>query len=216
MSNITNLAPKLENIETLASNLRHLMQSNMISECELARQTDIPQPTIHKILTGKTTDPRASTLKSIADFFEISIEELLTGNPSTHNNSKTQAIAIISWADCLNADNFIKNLTPSNWNNWVVTEFLSKNAYGLISKPCMEPRFPRKTILIIDPDLTPEDGDIVLVHYANTQEATLREMTIDGPSKLLVRISDHSEQAALDDSTKILGVLVKSTISYHS
>src|SRR5579863_6988609 len=79
VSSLSNVAIKIESVENLTDNLRHLMQLKDISEAALARKTAIPQPTLHKILAGKTNDPRASTLKALADFFEISIDELLTG-----------------------------------------------------------------------------------------------------------------------------------------
>src|SRR3990167_4538826 len=176
-----NLATEFETIENLTTNLRHIMKLKGITEAELARKTHIPQPTLHKILSGKTNDPRASTVKSLADFFDISIDELLTGAPSTKSQntaSKTQSIPIISWGQCIDATNYIKNLTPTNWSCWIVSEFLSEHAYALTSKPCSDLRFPKGTVLIIDPKITAEDGDMVIVHYPNTQEATLREISI--------------------------------------
>lgn len=215
-SHIT-LATKSDNFDTLANNLRYLMHSKNISECELARRTYIPQPTVHKILTGKTTDPRASTLKSLADYFEISIEELLTGNQAVpHSNSKTQSIVILSWKECIEGTQFINNLTPANWTHWTVTEFISSHAYALVSKASMEPRFPKKTTLFIDPAIKPEDGDIVVVFYPNTDEATLRELSIDGPTQLLLPLNDTGNVTQLDKDIKILGVLVKSSFSYFS
>ncbi|MHB1948961.1 MAG: helix-turn-helix domain-containing protein [Gammaproteobacteria bacterium] len=216
MSNHLNLASNPESIDTLAINLRNLIQSKSVSECELARRTNIPQPTIHKILTGKTTDPRASTLKALADFFEISIEELLTGSRYTQNNTKTQSVAILSWKECIEGVNFVKNLSTSNWKNWIVTEFISPYAYALISKSSMEPRFPKKTTLIIDPDIKAEDGDIIVVHYPNTDEATIRELSIDGPTQLLLPLNETGSVTEYEKDIKILGVLVKSSFSYFS
>ena len=53
----------------LLKNLYMFMQRHSVTEAQLARATEIPQPTIHKILSGKTTDPRISTLQSIANYF---------------------------------------------------------------------------------------------------------------------------------------------------
>lgn len=36
----------------------------------------MPQPTIHRILTGESTEPRLSTLKPLADYFGVSVSEL--------------------------------------------------------------------------------------------------------------------------------------------
>ena len=57
-------------------NLQELMHAKDISEAELSRQTSIPPATIHKILSGKTSDPRISTLKTLADFFQVTLYQL--------------------------------------------------------------------------------------------------------------------------------------------
>ncbi len=207
-----------EQHDLLIHNLRALMRKACINEAELSRRTSIPQATVHKILAGKTEDPRASTLKILSNFFDISIDELLTGDPvpmGTKNSVVVaQSIPVISWKECINSQQFTSKLTPTNWDKWVVSEFLSKHPYALLSKPSMAPRFPKDTVLFIDPDATPKDGDHVVVLYSDTDEATLREFSIDGPTKLLLPLNPNGDLTKLDKSVKIGGVLVKSSFAY--
>ncbi|OGT63277.1 MAG: hypothetical protein A3E85_06010 [Gammaproteobacteria bacterium RIFCSPHIGHO2_12_FULL_45_12] len=195
------------------------MDERNITEAELARRTNIPQPTLHKILSGKTGDPRASTLKALADFFGVTIDMLLTGSasvpPMTTTAANTQSIAIISWSDCLEASKLIRTLDSVSWDNWITTEYSSTNAFALTSKPSMEPRFPIGSTLIIDPNITPEDGDLIVVHFPNTSEATLRELSIDGPVKQLVPICKNSSPETFSAEIRDLGVLVKSIFKFH-
>lgn len=204
--------------DLLIHNLRILMKKAGLNEAELSRKTHIPQATMHKILAGKTEDPRASTLKTLSDFFGISIDELLNGSftaGDTRNATVTaQSIPVISWKDCIHVAQFTAQLTPHNWERWAVSEFLSKNAYALASKPSMAPRFPKDTILFIDPDMTPEDGDYVIALYAGTTEATIRELSTDGPVRILLPLNPNAEPTPLDKHVKILGVLVKTSFSY--
>lgn len=218
MAHNLNLASTLTPNESLASNLRKLMQSHVINECALSRKTEIPQSTLHKILSGKTNDPRASTLKSLSDYFGISIEELLYGAPATRSqiiSAQTQSIAVISWSDCINAQAFIDTLTPTNWGKWIVSEPLSKNAYALISKPSIEPRFPKGTIFIVDPTGIPEDGDLLIVYFTNTTEASIRELSIDGPSKLLLPLCPNSSITPLNNEIKILGIVTQTRFFFE-
>lgn len=213
---MTNLATPITTIDGLTATLRKLMSEINISEAELARRTNIPQPTLHKILSGKTEDPRASTLKSLASFFNVSIDALLSASidSNTHaGDAKTKSIAIISWVDCLN--NVSDNLNSTNWDHWITTEHTSAGAFALSSKPSMEPRFPKGSILIFDPNMTPEDGDLILVHFPNTPEATIRELILDGPSKQLATICNRSTADSFDPDIKVLGVLVKSVFRFH-
>lgn len=218
MTTAHNIIERSVGHDLLIHNLRALMRKLGINEAELSRRTDLPQATVHKILAGKTEDPRASTLKTLSDFFGISIDALLSGDPASTNiksaAATAQSIPVISWRECINVTQFTTNLTPTNWNKWVVSEFLSKHAYALASKPSMAPRFPKDTVLFIDPDAVPKDGDHVIVLYSDTDEATIREFSTDGPTRLLLPLNPNAEPTKLDNHVKILGVLVKTSFSY--
>jgi transcriptional regulator with XRE-family HTH domain len=54
------------------------MTGREISENELARRTGVPQPTIHRVLSGRVADPRDGTLRPLATFFGVSVEQLRT------------------------------------------------------------------------------------------------------------------------------------------
>lgn len=220
MADMSNLATSFKSTDDLTNTLHRLMDERKITEAELARRTNIPQPTLHKILSGKTGDPRASTLKSLADFFGVTIDILLTGSTASAsttppNATKTQSIAIISWSECLQASKLLRTLNSTNWGHWITTEYSSTSAYALSSKPSMEPRFPKGSTLIIDPNISPEDGDLVVVHYPDTNEATLRELSIDGPVKQLIPICKNSPAEVFTPEIRELGVLVKSIFRFH-
>jgi transcriptional regulator with XRE-family HTH domain len=66
-----------ENNANLAKVLTHLASKKGLTSSELARQTGIAQPVIYRLMTGVTENPQILTLKPIADYFEISIDQLL-------------------------------------------------------------------------------------------------------------------------------------------
>lgn len=67
----------------LAKNIRDLMaRENGLSENQLARNTGVPQPTIHRILSSSVRDPRDSTLRPLAEYFGVTVEQLRTSLPS--------------------------------------------------------------------------------------------------------------------------------------
>jgi SOS-response transcriptional repressor LexA len=204
----------------LLKNLRHLMHLNNITEAELARQTNNPQATIHKIVSGKTADPRISTLQSIADYFRVTLDDLTQGSPSLSTESpiskiKTQFIPLINWDTCVESQKFLQSLSSTNWDNWIPTQNMSQHAYGLLTKASMEPRFPRGTMLLIEPQKTLVDGDLVVVHYPETQEATLRELLLDGPNQYLASINDRTEREVFKNSMKILGTMTEFRFSQN-
>lgn len=60
----------------VANNLQWLMTKARTNPHELQRATGVPQPTIHRILTGVSTDPRTQTLEPLARFFQVSVSDL--------------------------------------------------------------------------------------------------------------------------------------------
>jgi len=65
-----------------------LLADEQLSANALANLLHLPTPTIHRLLTGDVRDPRISTLTIIADFFAISIDQLIGKKPLGKNNLK--------------------------------------------------------------------------------------------------------------------------------
>ena len=76
----------------------------------------------------------------------------------------------------------------------------------------MESQFPSGTVFVVDTKCYPRDGDLVIVKYPDTEEATLRELTIDGPIKLLLPISDYADKEKLKSDIQIIGVIIHSRL----
>lgn len=199
--------------ETVAGKIRALMAEEFITEAELSRQTQIPQATLHKVLAGKTADPRCSTLAIIANRFNVSVDYLVGG--VRHNAVRKQvdvpiqSIPVLSWQDCARAKSVIAAIADSRHQQWVITEFVNDNAYALVTRNSMKRLFEVPTTLVINPDASPSDGDLVVVQYANTDEATLRAFSSDGPVVRLNPINDLSHSEELTDAMSIVGVVVQ-------
>jgi phage repressor protein C with HTH and peptisase S24 domain len=67
---------RMTNESLLRKNLDWLLKQSKASPYELQRATGVPQPTIHRILTGESNDPRTKTLQPLADHFGVSVEDL--------------------------------------------------------------------------------------------------------------------------------------------
>lgn len=203
--------------DIIASKLKLLMkQHNNISATELARQTNIPQPTLHRLLSGETVDPRVSTLNTIASFFSVGVDYFLTNTPpSTHKQSSTH-IPLLNWKDVINYDNILKSINAHLANiSWVQTDAnVSPMAFALPSKKSISVIFPIGSILVIDPSIEPSDGDMVLIIDTTTQEPTLRELIIDGPQKMLYALDKNLAPIQIKNQTLIIGVLAQTKFTY--
>lgn len=209
---------KIEKNESLgiAETLNNLLKSHNLNVNQLAQELNIPMMTIRRLVLGKTTDPRISTLKLIADYFNITIDSLIEWNNYEMIKSSREAsphfVPILTW-DTVQNIKTIKELDLSNWKNWQPISLannaftIGANSFALESKPSMYPRFPQETLFIIDPNVHPADGDTVLVKIKESNEITLRELTIDPPEWLLQPLTTGSAVLHYSEiAHKIIGV----------
>lgn len=206
----------------LVNNIRRLMAAKGLNEATLAKRTSIPQPTLHKILSGKTADPRVSTLKLISEFFNISLDAIIYTPPHEQfdlaiNGARRQTkhIPIISWQQCVEANDFLSTLTPNNWEQWQTATVKSDQVVALSTKASMEPKFPKGTLLLVDLNAKAVDGDLVVVHYPNTDETTIRKLSLDGPIKRLNALNNEHDSDILNDKIRVVGVAIQAMMVFH-
>ena len=91
----------------LKTNLKKLMiKHGNISVSDLAKATTLPQPTLYQLYTGVTENPRKKTLKILADYFSISVNQL-TGEEDLPNHLpkkikeqlELNTAPLLSWPD---------------------------------------------------------------------------------------------------------------------
>lgn len=198
--------------------VKELLYKNHINATELAKNINLPQPTIHRLVTGKTTDPKLSTLILIANYFGITIDQLLGNMPieniRTNRSYKIHTAPIVSWNAAVGIEDFFNSSAFKNWKDWIPIDIESSQfSFGVRTKPSMEPRFINGSILTIDPQKKPIDGDLIIVHYTNTEEATIRELILDGPKHAVRSITNQTIEE-LTEHIKIIGVVIQTRFSY--
>jgi transcriptional regulator with XRE-family HTH domain len=60
----------------LSERLREKMDAAGLSQYSLAATSKVPQPTIHRILTGESADPKTRTIKALADALGCPVDDL--------------------------------------------------------------------------------------------------------------------------------------------
>jgi len=76
--------------------LQHLIEERDTNPTALAAATGVPQPTIHRILSGESKDPRTATLQPLADFFDVSVEFLRTGGTLAEKRGPIGVTGVVS------------------------------------------------------------------------------------------------------------------------
>ena len=77
----------------MSTELARLMKQEGISQSALSRATGVPQPTINRILSQVTQDPRRDSMISIANYFGVAVESLY-GSSATQKSTKKDPKAV--------------------------------------------------------------------------------------------------------------------------
>ena len=210
----------------LQENLRTLLKENHLNANQLASILQVPAMTISRLLSGQTMDPRISTVKMITDYFNVSIDSLVDNPNYTKHfkagsaSTKPLFVPLLDWDTLINIQS-IHELDLNTWHEWqpipafVDNNDLSNDSFALITRPSMSPRYRLGTVLIIDPHITPIDGDIVLIKIKNTHELTLRELIVDSPDWQLRSIVQGSTNLKFSSEQHHIMGVNRLTMSYN-
>lgn len=168
----------------LSEMLKKLLFERSMKPIQLARELNLPQPTVHRLVTGKSTRPYKSSLVPIAEFFGITTDQLLGETPLSNlknntaaissTNKKIKAIPLISWKS-LNEkkDKIIED-------ELIIAGNISEKAFALITPDySMEPLFQKGSILIFDPAVKISDRSYALVKLKDSNTHVFRQLLID-------------------------------------
>ncbi|NSL19602.1 helix-turn-helix domain-containing protein [Tatlockia micdadei] len=211
-------------ISTLSSNLKQLMRTHgNLSVSELARLTNIPQPTIHHMLYGSTKNPRKKTLEALSNYFSVSIEQLIGEEElpqvipeNIKEDLQLRTIPIIEWDTLKHWPNDKDKIKYSK--EILLEKRIAPDSFAVIVKnSSMEPLFPLNTLLIFDVGKVPQDRDFVIAYieennnilfnrlFTENNELYLKQNLEDGNFKLI------KLRKTID---KIIGVLIEARIQY--
>ncbi len=210
---------------TFPNVLKNLIEQAGINIATLAKKIDLPPPTIHRLVTGEVRDPKISTLTSIANYFSISIDQLL-GKEKFDQNSKQKAesngsedkrifeLCVLS----LNQANEYHSLlhSPKHKILWVNQKShhppdKQKNIFSVYLKNNIyDPPFVSGTYLIINPDISPANGDHVLIKFNMDSEPVIKKYISEGHQKYLYPLKQDLKSIVFNpNEASLIGVIIE-------
>jgi SOS-response transcriptional repressor LexA len=195
-----------------------LLNHHRISEAELARQIKVPRATINRLVSGRTPDPRASTLNAIAQYFDITIDELL-GRSSISKKfreiSHNCTIPILKLEETMQWENLIEN--PCDHNNSItLDETIQEGKFAIkINSEAMWPQFQDNSIIIINPHKIAINRDFVIVHIKKNNEILFRQLLIEGQYRFLKAINHLFPSIELQPHDVIIGTVIQTRKNYE-
>lgn len=200
-------------------------KDNKGNQNEIQRQSGMHQPTLQRILSGKTKDPRDSTIKPLADFFGVSIPQLRGyeplddsmlvqgGGAATHSDAIS--IPIMDAPGSMGEgelapenDTIVGGMRLSMWFVRHVLPSISRpDALRVVTGrgDSMAPTFRDGDPLIVDTGITSIQDDAVYMFYRDDKLFIKRLQQLSGGS--LMVISDNEkfkdETVSADDAEHI-------------
>ncbi|MGB6977064.1 MAG: helix-turn-helix domain-containing protein [Gammaproteobacteria bacterium] len=202
----------------LALLLDKLMEKREITESELARRTGISQPVINRLLCGRNDNPKLTTLLPIANYFSLSLSELIGEAPlpegflSTTSSNLEKPIVrvpVLNWEDVIEWPKNKDNIKPIDTH--VVNVSISVDGYALkLLDITMGLIFPEGTLIIVDPSLQPIDRNLVIIHILGKKLPIFRQILFDMDKVYLKPFNSDLNITLLEKKYVILGVAVES------
>lgn len=195
-------------MSNFSSNLARLLEENNLTISKLASEIQITVSTLSKLVNGKIEDPRATTLKQIAQYFEISIDELLgvnfANNTSVLNNDSSSVP--IYKIEQLNET----KIPQTNQYKYIdIKNNDDEHFISYINSPAMYPLFDQNTMILFRRTNYVENLQFVLCRLHQTKEVVLRQIFIDGSVKVLKPINSDFNTIQLSELDEIIAVAIQ-------
>jgi hypothetical protein len=208
----------------LSDNLNRLIAECDIDSVQLHHNTGVPITTINRLRRADpTNNPTLATLVPLADFFAISVSELIGDQPipTTRMNGTFQP-HIANWRP-------IPHLEWDEVSRWLDNQVLVDRWTSVdipVSEHCfavtmcgdsMYPRFPEGTLLIIEPIKELKNRDFIFVQSFESIQPLFKQVLIDGPDHYIKSLNDDFKEIKKIDFTKeykILGIMIQARMGF--
>lgn len=192
----------------IGGNLRKLMTEHNINASQLGMVLNLSAATIKKIRKGG--NPTIGSLQPIADYFKITISQLI-GNvapeqkdkPNRQTRKSSMQVPIIKWSDITSGSNLP---IPCSLVN--VRYKLGSKVYALIVPDKSYEMFQEGGLLFVDPEEPYGNQDYVLVQKQHQNPNIKKMIEEDGFYHLQSITPGISTTLPLNDEFRILGVIV--------
>lgn len=205
--------------------LNRLIESRGITNVsQLARDIGMGQPTLQRIKSGSLQKPSAENAQKIADYFGITVDQLLgekpIGDRELRDNGQLRRAApvrllpLISWVRAGKFCEASNPYEPGDAMDWVpVYERVSDSSYVLevrgdsMLNPHGDPSFPPGTRIIVDPMEEVLPGRFVIARIEEDDEVTFKRLVKDGGRLYLKPLNPSYPAIGVDENTAFCGVV---------
>lgn len=210
---------------SIGQRISKLMLDMDVSNAKLARMIGVSRPTIGNWIEGKSA-PTGENLTNLANALKVDPNWLMSGKESRvrlDNNVdisqkipfKGFPVPVISWVAAGSFGPIETVLRDAEVDEYLPPiKECGKNGYGLVvTGISMSPKFEPEDRIYVNPDFQVSDlktGDLVIVSCAGDNEATFKQLIIEGTTKYLKPLNPKWDEQIikLTEDCRLVGKVV--------
>lgn len=210
---------------SIGQRISKLMLDMDVSNAKLARMIGVSRPTIGNWIEGKSA-PTGENLTNLANALKVDPNWLMSGKESRvrldNNVDISQKIPfdgfpipVISWVAAGSFGPIETVLRDAEVDEYLPPiKECGKNGYGLVvTGISMSPKFEPEDRIYVNPDFQVSDlktGDLVIVSCAGDNEATFKQLIIEGTTKYLKPLNPKWDEQIikLTEDCRLVGKVV--------
>ena len=214
-----------EYLVSIGQRISKLMLDMDVSNAKLARMIGVSRPTIGNWIEGKSA-PTGENLTNLANALKVDPNWLMSGKESQvrldNNVDISQKIPfegfpvpVISWVAAGSFGPIATVLKDAEVDEYLPPiKECGRNGYGLIvTGISMSPKFEPEDRIYVNPDFQVIDlktGDLVIVSCAGDNEATFKQLIIEGTTKYLKPLNPKWDEQIikLTEDCRLVGKVV--------
>lgn len=210
---------------SIGQRISKLMLDMDVSNAKLARMIGVSRPTIGNWIEGKSA-PTGENLTNLANALKVDPNWLMLGKESQarfDNNVdisqripfEGRPVPVISWVAAGAFDPIQTVLKDAEIDEYLPPiKECGKNGYGLVvTGISMSPKFEPEDRIYVNPDFQVSDlktGDLVIVSCTGDNEATFKQLIIEGTTKYLKPLNPKWDEQIikLTEDCRLVGKVV--------
>lgn len=215
----------------IAENISKLMFQFGMTQTELAVKTGIAQPVIHRLMSSKNANPKLQTLLPIADYFEVTVGQLLgeARLPKIEINiEKTgyhQALInlpFLSWQETSEITSYrrLKILQDRCKKSYLIDKKLAEATFVTTmpsdNKDLYFSKSTKNISLVVSPQASYQVQQMILLNNRCDRELKIRQLIEykDNEHALFVRPSVPNAIEVLKQYDYIIGKIMRLVVDY--
>lgn len=192
-----------------------------LTQDQVAKLVSVSRVAITKWENG-TTQPEGENLYSLSKALNCAIEWLLFGKSEIELKEsdalysiQAKRVPLISWVQAGSWTDTCNPVTLADCTDWIsTTSNVSANAFALTVRGDSMQRAEGQSIpdgakIIVDPKFDPDyiAGKVVVAMLDGGNEATVKELVVDGPSRYLVPWNTRFNPIPINGNCRIIGIV---------